>query len=268
MTTSNKNSKDAPDSFEQSLFEISGRRNVSEEVLQRAISLLKSGHLSPGDRLPPERELAAMMGVSRPSLRQAMGALNLLGVTDTIQGSGTYLVKSLDHLPLEPYLFRLLLNTGSFQEVMEIRQIIEPEVAALAAKRGSDKALREVQDRFEAFEQQALQGEDIEAEAKAGQAFHEALAEASGNATLALLLKSLSDLTGALGNLLVSRFPGASLESHRRIKDAILQRDVEEARRVMKAHLVDVERRLSAALDEAVTPSTSKRSDDQQAAGD
>jgi len=234
----------------KALFHLPGRKHVSEEVLERLINLLKSGHLSPGERLPPERELGVLMRVSRPSLRQALGALQLLGIVESVQGRGTYLVQSLDRLPLEPYLFRLLLNNGSLEELMEIRKLIEPEVAAFAAERADEESLKEVQVKLYDFERRIAEGDTVEAVARAGVGFHEALAQASGNHTLAALLKSLSDLVNTMGQLLVARQPSASLESYRKLTAAVLDRDPQTARGLMREHLVNVEHRLAVALDD------------------
>jgi GntR family transcriptional repressor for pyruvate dehydrogenase complex len=231
-----------------SFVQIGKGETVSGEVLRQFAHLLRDGHLAPGARLPPERELATMIGISRPSVREALRALNLLGVVTTRHGSGTYLVASLDKLPLEPYLFHLLLNHTKLLELMQIRKIIEPEVAALAAKYASDDSRRAIQERFSAQEWQAAHSTDPSAEAQAEAEFHCTIAQAAGNQTIALLLESLDDLTTATGQFNIAQPPGASLEYHRRLMEAIIASDSRKARHAMRVHLADVERQLCRAV--------------------
>jgi GntR family transcriptional repressor for pyruvate dehydrogenase complex len=236
--------------------QIDRRPTLSEEVLRRLVEVLHAGHLGPGDKLPPERELASLLGISRPAVREALRALSLLGIIDARPGRGTRVVESIETLPLEPFLFKLLLNRSRLLDLMEMRKIIEPEVAALAAERASEMARGSIQARFREHERQAKETDDVDAEADAGQQFHLALAKASGNSAFAQLLFSLSDLITETGHLIVSRKHGASLPWHRAIMEAVLARDPAEAKRLMRAHLDEVETELRSSLeamdDEAV----------------
>jgi GntR family transcriptional repressor for pyruvate dehydrogenase complex len=222
---------------------------LSEEVLRRFVDVLQAGDIGPGDRLPAERELAAMLGIGRPAVREALRALSLLGIIEARPGrGGTRVVESLDSLPLEPYLMTLLLNRGRLLELMEIRQILEPEVAALAAERATDQARDVIQGMFQEHERRARAGAGVEVEAEIGRQFHLALAQATNNTTLTLLLNSVSDLLRETGRLIVSRRRGASLEWHRTILEMVLQREADEARRAMRAHLAEVEHALRSSL--------------------
>jgi GntR family transcriptional repressor for pyruvate dehydrogenase complex len=229
--------------------QIDRRPTLSEEVLRRLVEVLHAGHLNPGDKLPPERELASMLGISRPAVREALRALSLLGIIDARPGRGTRVVESIEALPLEPFLFKLLLNRSRLLDLMEMRKIIEPEVAALAAERAGERARAAIQAKFREHEQQVDETDDVEAEADAGQRFHLALAKASGNSAFAQLLFSLSDLIKEMGQLIVSRKHGASLAWHRAIMEAVLARDPAEAKRLMRTHLDEVERELRSSLE-------------------
>lgn len=222
------------------------RETVSHSVLGQIIALLRSGELKPGDRLPTERELAARLGIGRPSLREALSALNLVGILEQRQGRGTFLVTSLDRLPLEPYLYQLLLNEGTFDELIEVRQLLEPGIAAIAAKRATDDAREEIRRLLELYEQEVEHGTEIDAEALAGAEFHQALARATGNQTLARLVESLRDLLSATGHVLGEHERGGSLEAHRALVKAVMERNAAEAERVMRKHLKDVASRLRA----------------------
>jgi GntR family transcriptional regulator, transcriptional repressor for pyruvate dehydrogenase complex len=219
---------------------------ASQTVLRQIIALLRSGRLRPGDRLPAERELAASLGISRPTVREALSALGLLGVVEQRQGRGTFLVDSMDRLPLEPYLYRLLLNRGTIDELREVRELLEPRIAALAAERATPEACEELKAAFEAFEREARENLDVESEAAAGTRFHEALARATGNATFVLLVHNLSDLMSATGRVLNEQEYGLSLEAHRDLLQAVVEHDPQRAEQVMTRHLADVATRLQA----------------------
>lgn len=228
--------------------QVDKRQTVSGEVLRQFVEMLKSGYLRPGDRLPPERDLATMMGISRNSVREALQALNLLGVIESTQGRGTYIAESLQKLPLEPYLFMLLLNQAKLVELIEIRKLIEPAMIELAALRANDAAREDIQERYAEYEWQVQHNANVKAETEAGHNFHLALARAAGNRTLANLMVSVSDLMNLMGTVIVSRKPGTSLKAHRAIKEAVLQGDGARARELASAHLDDIEAQFWASM--------------------
>ena len=243
MPEANRNRKH---SYDKDLFpEFEQRGTVGEAVLQRFIGLLREGRLEPGDKLPPERELATMLGVSRPSVRQALSALGLIGVVEARQGSGTYVAANLDRLPLEPFLYRLLLNQGAFDELMQLRMLIEPAVAALAAKRASDDDIKAIRKSFDRYESSVDKG--VEAEAASGRAFHQAIAHAAAPHTLVNLLEGLNDLIEATGRLIGAERRGVSLDAHRAILGALADRDAPRSEQLMRQHLEDVNERIFAA---------------------
>lgn len=219
---------------------------VRQIVLRQIVTLVRNGQLQPGDRLPPERELATSLGISRPTVREALSALALLGVVEQRQGRGTFLAESLERLPLESYLYRLLLNRGTIDELMEVRQLLEPRIAALAAERATNQMCAELKRAFAAFEEEATGGVDVQSEAVAGTNFHETLAQASGNVMLVLLVHSLGDLMSAAGHVLNEQEYGISLEAHRDLLHAVLSHDPVGAELVMTRHLNDIAARLRA----------------------
>src|SRR5687768_14237734 len=116
-------------------------RDLTGTLLALFKRLIAEGALVPGDRLPPERELAEMTGVSRSSLRQALKVLDNLGIISQRVGSGTRLNESAASVLSQPLEFLILLEGISFQELMEARLIVEPELAARAAVRASAEEL-------------------------------------------------------------------------------------------------------------------------------
>jgi GntR family transcriptional regulator, transcriptional repressor for pyruvate dehydrogenase complex len=232
-----------------SVFEPVGKRKTTSQfVLGQIISLLGEGKLRPGDRLPTERDLATLLGVGRPSLREALSALALLGIIEQKQGRGTFLVDRIDRLPVEPYLYQLMLaKERIFDDLIEVRELLEPAIAALAAERGTEADLDEIRRSLELFELEVERGADLDSEAVAGADFHQTLAQATGNQTLARLIESLRDLLSATGHVLGEYERGASLEAYRALAKAVLNRDAGLAESLMRKHLDDVSNRLSVA---------------------
>src|SRR5262245_46016032 len=127
------------------------RNSLADQVAKKILDLVRTGNLKPGDQLPPERDLAQMLQVSRPSLREAMRGLQILGVVKTRQGGGAY-ISSLDAADLlGPLQFLITLNALNVDSLYESRFLVDGGIATLAATRLSDpdierlKAMVEVQ---------------------------------------------------------------------------------------------------------------------------
>src|ERR1041384_6748092 len=114
------------------------RDALPDQIAQRLIALITERQLKPGDRLPPERELSAAMGVSRSSLREALRALAMLGVAEMRQGDGTYLTSLEPGTLMRPVGLVLALSDAGLAELFEARKLVEPGLAQLAAERISD----------------------------------------------------------------------------------------------------------------------------------
>src|SRR5260221_2991349 len=152
--------------------------SVTEEAIEEIRVLITSGAWGPGTRLPREADLAAQLGLSRSSLREAVRALSLVRVLEVRQGDGTYVSSLEPHDLLEPTRFATHLLRGStVLELFEVRRMLEPEAAAMAALRADDDvnvALRRELDRmFDA-------GDKVEDLVEADAAFHDVIAAAPG----------------------------------------------------------------------------------------
>jgi GntR family transcriptional repressor for pyruvate dehydrogenase complex len=173
-------------------FEPIHRETVMDTVARRIEQLVRSGDLKAGDRLPPEPELAQMLRVSRGSLREALKGLMYLGLIKSRAGDGTYIQSSLSRVLNQHFQWMILLNEVKHLEIYELRKIIEPDVAALAARR----ATRADIERLEAALDGMAQGRgnpdlfhafDIQ--------FHEAFAQAAGNAAIQTTMRMLYHAT-------------------------------------------------------------------------
>lgn len=215
------------------------RQPVAEQVAQQLLALVQSGTLKPGEQLPPERELAATLEVSRPSLREALRALSLLGVLRIRQGGGVF-VSSLDpESLLAPLHFFISLDAKNVEDLFEARLIIESEITRIAAQKIGKVSLAELKEcvNFEAHE---LDDEDqfIASDVK----FHKILFETVDNAFLHRFATSLHIL-GKASREITGHIPGViqqSLEDHKHIVAAIEARDSDAAAKAMKVHLTNV----------------------------
>lgn len=211
--------------------------NSTQQVVAHVRSLIERGELRPGDRLPPERDLAAQIGVSRPTVSAAIRALAAMGVVQSRQGSGTYIPLGPPALVSDPLRFQTALHNISRDEVYKARQILEVGAAALAAEHATAEDLAtladEVASMFATVDQPSVfLIHDV--------AFHRAIANASANQVLA----SLVDMVAALHYETRDQAQPAdreelqdAAEMHRRIYRAIRAREVESARRLMHDHL-------------------------------
>ena len=224
------------------------RDPLPEQIAHRLVALISERRLRPGDRLPPERELAATMGVSRASLREALRALSLIGVTEMRQGAGNYVAALDPGTLMRPLGLVLALSDAGFDELFEARKLVEPRLAWLAAERATDAEIARLAECAEASA--AGVGND-DAFMRADLELHGIIAAAARNAILARVVGSLAGL-GVASRMATTHLAGMQeqvVHDHRRIAEAIAARDAEAAGAAMLAHLEDVERRRLAARD-------------------
>jgi GntR family transcriptional repressor for pyruvate dehydrogenase complex len=217
------------------------REAVPQQIVSRLLDLIQQRHLGPGDRLPAERELSATMGVSRSSLREALRALTVLGVTEMRHGTGTYVSSLEPDLLVRPLSFVLSLSDGGFDQLFEARRVVEPAIAALAAQRIDEAAL----DRLDALVTRAdAVIENSEAFLVADVELHDVIREAAGNAILGRFMESIHALGLASRQTTGTRraVRDQSLRDHRDIVAALRAHDATAAADAMHHHLENVER--------------------------
>ena len=227
---------------------VTGKDDLTARLIATFKQLISEGSLVPGCRLPAERELAENFGVSRSSLRQALKVLEIMGIISQRVGDGTYLNVAASSMLGEPLEFLILLNGISFQELIEARIIVEPELAARAAERATNEDFRILKESLEAMKESRLDRARL---VEQDLLFHETIFRASGNRVCSLMftlihksIHSMIELTSKLVDL------EHTLALHRAIYVAIQRRDSEEARRRMVEHLLDVRGLLQRANDE------------------
>jgi len=213
-----------------------------QQIAEQLLVMLQDGQLRPGDKLPPERELAVMMQVSRPSLREALRALTMMNVLEVRQGAGTFVTSLEPELLVEHLDFVLSLEDSSLTSLFEARKIVEVGIMALAAERITDEELADLEAGLLRSEESL---EDTAGFLQADLAMHKAVTRAARNPIMSRVVDSISRL------LLVSRshtieIPGIrtqTLKDHRAIVAALQARDPQAAQQAMLQHLENVEQR-------------------------
>src|SRR6185312_5416690 len=222
-------------------------RRLYRQIADQIAALIEKGEYASGQRLPPERELAKQLGVSRPSVREALIALEVEGYVEVRVGSGVYVLGRGSGASHEP----LPADSGPF-ELIRARWLIESECAALAAKGATRAQVRAMEESLDLMQADCDRGT---MPLSADRQFHVRVAEASGNSALALVVKTLWDQrTGPLFLRLEHHFNTPQLwtvaiEEHRDVLAAIARRDAGAARAAMRRHMDHAARRFSGSWD-------------------
>lgn len=213
----------------------------TDEAIERITQQIAAGRWRPGDRLPKEAELAAELGLSRNSLREAVRALSLVRVLDVRQGDGTYVTSLEPGLLMDSLGFvAQLVQDHTLVEVFEVRRLLEPAAAAMAAVRIDQEGLALLRLELERMRAATKEEDLVEADA----AFHSVIAKAAGNAVLSSLLESLSNRTMSARLWRARTLEGVLDETrneHDRIYEAVAARDVELVRTLAAAHVANSE---------------------------
>ncbi len=226
--------------MEQSIFRPVRVTRASEEVVRQIKALIFSGELSPGDQLPSENELADHFGLSRTTVRDALRVLETQGLIEIKVGAGggAFVAQPGTGPVLESLTNMLRLQQVTIPELVEARQVVETNIAVLAAQRATDEDIRAM--------------EEAVAAARAGRAagdpyfmphsvsFHMALAKAAKNQVLLLTVNSIRSLFYEVLERLLPADDMAqrAIEDHQKILDAVKERDAEQARQLMQEHIL------------------------------
>jgi GntR family transcriptional repressor for pyruvate dehydrogenase complex len=208
---------------------------VGAQVVEHVRREIEAGRLGPGDRLPPERELARKMGISRPSLRSGLRSLSAMGIITARRGAGTFIVEGPPQLGKAPLQFLAALHGFTLDQIYEARRLLEVGASGLAAERASGEHIADMADEIAGMYATL---EDSQTFLKHDLGFHRAVSAGSGNPIIATIIRTLTEIIWDTGRL---NLEGTSLresaEMHRRIYGAIKSRSAERARREMAQHL-------------------------------
>ena len=164
---------------------------LSDVILQQLENMILEGSLAPGEKLPPERELAKQFEVSRPSLREAIQKLEAKGLVTRRQGGGTYVKNQLEEGLTDPLFDLISKHPESQFDLLEFRHALEGIAAYYAALRGTSNDFAKVK---QSFDQIALAKDELKQKAKAINDFHFCIAEASHNVVLLHLVRGMQSL--------------------------------------------------------------------------
>ena len=222
---------------------------ISDAISEQLKDLIRSGDLKPGDRLPSERELVEQLGVSRPSVREALLKLEAKGMITSRQGGGTYVSDVLAPSIVNPLADLMRDNPGAVSDVLECRHGLEELAASYAALRATADDRDLIREKFLALAE-ASEARDLERAATADAEFHMAIAEASHNFALVHITRSLFDL---LSTQMISNWEQLMMDpetckqihdQHQYIYDAIVGGDPDMARNAAHTHLSYIGKRL------------------------
>ena len=226
------------------------RMAVTEEAISTIKAMIVSGELKPGDRLPPEKELSELLGVSRNSLREAVKSLEFIRVLDVRRGDGTFVTSLEPSQLLEAMAFVVDLHRDrSVLEIFEVRRILEPHAAALAAATITDEQLDALEASISAVDEHTgvdrMVAHDLE--------FHSIISAASGNAYLSSLLDSMSSSTTRARiwrGITQQGSAQRTLAEHAAILRALREHDPDMTRAALVLHIGGIESWLRAAVEQ------------------
>jgi GntR family transcriptional repressor for pyruvate dehydrogenase complex len=210
---------------------------ITATLISELKKQIVSGAIAPGQKFPPERELAKTFRVNRASMRQALKVLESMGVLSQRVGDGTYLSNSAETLLREPLEFLVLLDDISEKDLTDTRLIVEPELTARASEHATGEDLAAMRIAIASMEKSRNARERIAADLD----FHDAILRASGNRICHLLFGSVHRLLfHGPGQPAKPPVVERALLFHRRIYAAIKARDSSAAREAMRDHILDV----------------------------
>lgn len=222
-------------------FEAVRRTKLYEKVAQQIQGLIRDGLLKPGDHLPPERELAETFQVSRSSVRDAIRALEVMGLVEPRQGEGTVVRDVTAETLVNPLSTMLTQKRELVGELLDLRLMIEPPLAGRAAKHATDEEILQLEDILRRQKEKVTRGElAIEEDSE----FHYAIAEAARNSVVLKVVDVFMDLLreSREQTLQVDGRLQKSFTGHRRILDAIKNRKASLAEAAMRRHIEEIEK--------------------------
>ncbi len=216
------------------------REGVAQSVVNRILDMVRTGNLRAGDRLPSERELIEILGISRPSLREALRALSMLGVIESRHGGGAFVTSLEARALLAPLDFFLSLSPANLADSFESRRIVEVEIVRKAAAKATARDVGDLNDMIAAHE--AIADDPVGFRILDAR-FHLKLSEAGGNAVLERIAYGLYNMGLDIRRRATEdrEIIRESTRDHARIVAAIVERDAEAAGRAMGEHLDHIE---------------------------
>lgn len=213
------------------------RKPLYEQMADKMQEMIAANQLKPGAQLPTERMLAEQLGVNRTTAHQAIGVLQQRGIVEMKVGSGTYVINMPNSVVADSIQRYFVFGNCSVEDLIKLRDLLEPGLAALAAERATDEDLDELSRLIQLGEEAFGRG-DLDTYAEVDAVFHETLAATTHNELIIAISAGLHNLmrtwltSGGKSHLLLD-----SPRSHRVVYEAVAARESKQARAAMEAHL-------------------------------
>jgi GntR family transcriptional repressor for pyruvate dehydrogenase complex len=211
------------------------KERLSVQVYKELKKIIETEQFKPGDKFYSEHQLAHRLGVSRSSIREAVRMLEVSGLVTVAQGKGVFLRKPPEQLPVQGWAVD---NADSLREHFQVRLILEPEAAALAAAHVRDEDLDMLKEIYADFKE-SVEIHDIEQAIAYDGKFHTTISKSTGNRTLRVLMETMASTLneGWYASLNIPGRLERTVGEHQEILDAIISRDEAAAKKAMKQHL-------------------------------
>lgn len=225
------------------MFREINKENAFQEILDQIIENIQNGSLRSGDALPAERSLAEEMKVSRPVVREALRALELLGIITSVRGGANYISKDLEHCLISPLSILFRLNNSSVQEAQQLRAALECKAAALAAEKCTPVDAAELQlilAKLDAEENEKVRA-DLDRD------LHLKIGKMADNPMIYSVLSASSQLTeniisGIRAYIMQKKKSLSDVdEQHQKLVEAIVQQQPDRAAEYMRVHMLTIE---------------------------
>lgn len=223
------------------MFESITTKKNYEHIIDQIQELIMDGTFKNGDKLPPEREITEQLGVSRSSLREALKALEVLGLVESKHGGGSYITNNIGSAILKSISIAFRLNDGTVEDILELRYALEREAVRIATERGSEEQIKELEDIVNKMDEKLSEEEKARLDIE----FHNRLIKNTDNILFQIIADSISDLLGLFIKGIREIYSDDHehmktyyfVEQHRNIVNAIKERDPEKASKVLAEHL-------------------------------
>ena len=207
------------------------KESVVQSVINRLTDAMRTRELQPGDKIPPEPELAESLGVARSSVREAIKILTYLGVLESKRSEGTFVCSGYSESMIDPMVYGIILNQDSFENLMELREMTEAGMMRLAIKHHTEEELDKLESQLEVMRESLDDPEDpVKAFFDADDQFHNLIAEMGKNPMADKINRVVRSLTYALRYQTVSAMVASGrseelIDAHRQLLESVRQQD-------------------------------------------